>query len=69
MHALMPNSDAENQGKNILNKGANIIDNIRSEKRAWKKGPSLGNQSIGVASTTTNENNAKRKKFMVPSDD
>ena len=68
MHILMSNSEAINRGEDILNQGANLIDNMKSQNRTWRKDQKLGAQSIGKQ-TVVGAESAKRPRFMKPPSD
>ena len=40
----MSNNEAEKQGESILKRGANVIDNMRNQKRTWDKSRTTGHQ-------------------------
>ena len=63
----MSNNDAEKHGAAILNKGAGLMDKMRSNKQNWSKDHnSMDNQRTKDRKTSSNDNNGKRRKFMKP---
>ena len=65
----MSNTQAEKHGESILNRGGNLIDNIRNNKRTWNNQHEARNPRIRGESKSTFDSNAKRKKFLKPADD